>query len=465
MPHAVSSNGSDPSKQQAGRPASGSVASRIRSTLETVAGGALSQRAFGVRFWDGSELPATSSGCPTLVVRDPRALAYLLRAPTELGLGRAWVSGALDVDGDLEPLLNLRDSFDGLKLSVFDRLRMGTTVWRAAGREAFRSPPVPAAEARPRGPRHSLGRDRAAIRYHYDAPPAFYQMVLGPSLVYSCAYYDSPEEPLERAQQRKLELICRKLRLWPGARLLDIGCGWGSLLVHAAVHHGVQGVGVTLSPAQAEVARQQAQQRGVADRCDVRVADYRELEGEQFDAIASVGMYEHVGRDHLNAYVKKAHDLLRPGGLFLNHGIARLKPRQVSKSSFIARFVFPDGELHPVSDLLTALQHSGLELRDIESLREHYPLTLQQWLANLAAHRDAVIMAAGAERERIFRLYMTAAATAFSRGELSVFQTLAMRPGKSRLPLTRTYLANGARSVAAFAPAILPGESSPVRAT
>ncbi|HTU88325.1 MAG TPA: cyclopropane-fatty-acyl-phospholipid synthase family protein [Solirubrobacteraceae bacterium] len=467
MPRQLSGNGSDPLERETERERSTPVAARVRRMLEAVAGGALGRRAFGVRFWDGSVLPATEPGpSPTLVVRDPRTLAYLLRAPGQLGLGRAWVSGALEVEGSLEQALALRYDFQGLELSLVDRVRAARCAWRVAGRDALRRPPTVEGEARSRGRRHSPQRDRAAVRHHYDTAVAFYRLVLGPSLVYSCAYFASGEEPLESAQERKLESICRKLSLWPGDRLLDIGCGWGSLILHAVINHGVRAVGVTVSPAQAEVARERIQQFGIADRCEVRVADYRELEGEQFDAIASVGMYEHIGRGQLDAYVRKVRGLLRPGGLFLNQGIARLTPGRAGHDSFIDRFVFPDGELHPVTELLGSVERAGLELRDLESLREHYPLTLRRWLANLAANRAQAIEAAGRHRERIFRLYMTGAAAAFERAELSVFQTLALRPGqRHRLPLTRALLTGPPAQSGAPGHGVLVDGRSPVRAT
>jgi cyclopropane-fatty-acyl-phospholipid synthase len=390
----------------------------------------------------------------------------VLREPNELGLGRAWVSGTLGLEGDLEQVLALRPRFSRLTLSRLDRVRVALCVWRIAGRHALRPPPAVDAEIDPSGPRHSLCRDRRAVRHHYDAPAAFYRSVLGPTLVYSCAYFESPNESLELAQERKLELICRKLRLWPGDRFLDIGCGWGSLIIHAAVNHGVEAVGVPLSPAQAEVARDRIAELGLSDRCEVRVADYRELEGERFDAIASVGMYEHVGRDQLEAYVQKVRECLRPGGLFLNHGIARLEPGRVNDDSFIARFVFPDAELHPISDLLSAVEDAGLELRDLESLREHYPLTLRRWLANVQASRADVIEAAGAEWDRIFRLYMAGASQAFESGRLSVFQTLAARPGERyRLPLTRADMVAQMPSARSGDRNALNDDCSPARAT
>ena len=415
--------------------------------LDAVAGGALRRRRFAMRFWDGSELPATvevPGGAPVIVLRHPAALAHLFHEPNDLGLGRAWVAGHLDVEGDLEQVVGLRRSLYGVSLSHRDRLLALRSAWRAAGVRALRPPSPLESEIRVEGRRHSRRRDRQVVRHHYDVPDAFYRHVLGPSMVYSCAYFETPEDRLEDAQRRKLDLICRKLRLQPGDRLLDIGCGWGSLILHAASHYGVSAVGVTLSPAQAATARARIEAAGLGDRCHVRVADYRELEHGGFDAVASVGMYEHVaGRDY-GAYAGTVMRLLAPGGRFLNHGIAHIKPGPDHDRTFMRRFVFPDAELKPVTQILEALEATGFELRDVESLREHYVLTLRRWLANLDADREAAVRAGGRERERVWRLYMTGAANAFETAEISVFQTLVVRPGADhRLPLTRRHLVAG----------------------
>jgi cyclopropane-fatty-acyl-phospholipid synthase len=279
------------------------------------------------------------------------------------------------------------------------------------------------------------------VRHHYDVSNRFYAQLLGPSLVYSCAYFASADDSLERAQERKLELICRKLRLQPGERLLDIGCGWGSLVLHAAARHGVNAVGVTLSEPQAELARQRIEAAGLANRVEVRVLDYRELDERPFDKIASVGMYEHVGRAQLDTYVEMVHRLLRPGGLFLNHGITRIHTQPPRGPTFISRYVFPDGELHPVTDIIGALEAGGFEIRDVESLREHYALTLRRWLANLAAGREAAVAEIGDQRERVWRLYMLGSAQGFEGGEIGIYQTLAAREGAAHaLPLDRSDL-------------------------
>jgi len=303
------------------------VAEAVRPVVERIDRRAPGARDFGLRFWDGSEVPPppTADDELTLVVRDPVALAYALRQPNELGFGRAWVTGALDVDGDLERGLALRDRFGGLRLSAADRLAALRAVARLGG-VRLRGPAVPASEAPVgRGRRHSLDRDRVAVRHHYDVSNAFYRMVLGPTMVYSCAYFSSPDDTLEVAQTRKLETICRKLRLRARDRLLDIGCGWGTLVLHAAREHGARAVGVTLSQPQAELARERIRAAGLSDRCEIRVADYREVDDGPYDKVSSVGMYEHVGRAQLGEYAGRVTRLLREGGLFLNHGIVRAR--------------------------------------------------------------------------------------------------------------------------------------------
>jgi cyclopropane-fatty-acyl-phospholipid synthase len=412
------------------------VAAVARRALARMADGRLADLPFGLRFWDATELPSRRPG-PSVVLRDPAALAHQLYAPGQLGLARAWVNGLLTVDGDLESVLRGRGAFAEVRLSWLDRARLALAALRLAGAGALRRPPVPKIEAHPTGRRRSLTRDRTAVRHHYDVSNRFYRLVLGPSMVYSCGYFDTPDDTLEAAQERKLALICRKLALRQGERLLDIGCGWGSLVIHAA-RYGVAAVGITLSEPQAELARERADEAGVGDRVEIRVQDYRELADERFDKIASVGMYEHVGRDQLGRYVGAVVNLLRPGGLFLNHGIARLAAHRPEADPFISRYVFPDGELHPVTDVASAMQTAGLEIRDVESLREHYPLTLRRWVANLAANREAAIADVGPERERVWRLYMLGSALGFEAGEIGVYQVLAASPGPPHgLPLSR----------------------------
>jgi cyclopropane-fatty-acyl-phospholipid synthase len=419
------------------------VASAAKRVLAQVAGGQLRELPFSIRFWDGSVLPASVGdrlrpGAPVVLVRDRSAIAHLLYAPGQLGLARAWVQGSLDVEGDLETVLLARPLFDVIALCAEDRVRLVVAAVRIAGPAILRRPAVPSIEASVDGRRHSRTRDRVAVRHHYDLSNDFYRLVLGPTMTYSCAYFSSDEDSLEHAQERKLDLLCRKLALEPGERLLDIGCGWGSLILHAAALYGVRGVGITLSEPQAAWAGERAREVGLEDRVEFRVADYRELADGPFDKIVSVGMYEHVGRDELPAYVGHAFELLRPGGLFLNHGIARLWSNPPTSDTFIARYVFPDGELPPLSDLTMTMRAGGFEVRDVESLREHYPLTLRAWVQNLDERRDRALALVGSERVRAWQLYMLASAQSFEAGEITLYQVLAARrDGPHGLPLDR----------------------------
>jgi cyclopropane-fatty-acyl-phospholipid synthase len=453
------------------------VAATAGEILHDVADGQLAALPVTVRFWDDSYLPAAArpgesrarsspgngraTEPPVVVARTPTAVSHLLHTPSELGLARAWVDGSLTVRGDLEDVLATRGSFPRAELSRRDRMRLALTAVRVAGPRVLRAPPIPAIEAavgrRGRwrsdhngGRRHSLARDRRAVRHHYDVSNDFYRLVLGPTMVYSCAYFTSPDDSLEDAQTHKLDLICRKLALTPGERLLDVGCGWGSLVLHAAQHYGVTAVGVTLSEPQAQLARERITQAGLADRVQIRVADYRELADAPFHKIASVGMYEHVGLAELQRYVSRIHELLAPGGLFLNHGIARLASRPPEADTFISRYVFPDGELHPLTELIAALGTTGFEVRDVESLREHYPLTLRRWAANLQRGQARAVQLVGSERERAWQLYMLGSAQAFDDGEITVYQVLSARGGAAhRLPLDRAHLLGDALGGAA----------------
>jgi cyclopropane-fatty-acyl-phospholipid synthase len=438
-----------------------SVADSVGNLLPRIAGGKLSRLPLPIRFWDGSVLPAggtTPAGvaaagsanghphatrAPAAVTVSRRAVAHLLHSPGQLGLARAWVDGSLDVEGDLEAVLAARHEFEGVSLARRDLALVALDAVRAAGPGILRRPPVPSIEARVRGARHSQPRDSEAVRHHYDLSNDFYRLVLGPSMVYSCAYYEHPDDPLERAQQRKLDLICRKLRLLPGGRLLDVGCGWGSLALHAALRYGAEVVGITLSEPQAQFARERAAELGLERQVRFEVADYRELSDERFDRIASVGMFEHVGQVQLTDYFAQLRRLLEPGGLLLNHGIGRLSPHRPETDEFIRRYIFPDGELLPLADVIAAVQRARLEPRDVESLREHYPTTLRAWTANLRANRAEAIALVGVERVRTWELYMLASALAFEDAEITVYQVLAARgEGPHGLPLDRLSLLN-----------------------
>jgi cyclopropane-fatty-acyl-phospholipid synthase len=405
----------------------------VARALEAVLGADLP---IAVRAYDGSRLGPRDAPA-TLLVRSPAVFRRLVTAPGELGLGRAYVSGELDVEGDLYTALRaLRDRIPELRAfgprQWAEVLRLAGSSVRSTGLRALSIPPE---EARLRGRRHSKDRDAAAIAHHYDVSNAFYRMVLGPSMTYSCALWSSPEDTLEQAQAAKYELVCRKLGLEPGMRLLDVGCGWGGMVLHAAAHHGVRAVGVTLSRRQAEWAEKAVAEAGLVDRVEIRYQDYRDVRDGPFDAISSIGMFEHVGLSQLRVYFAGLRGLLRPGGRLLNHGISRPPNHgrtRFRRGSFIDRYVFPDGELHEVGAVVSAIQRSGLEVRHVEGLREHYALTLRAWVRNLEASWDAAVAEVGPGRARVWRLYMAASALNFEAGRTQVHQVLAVRLDRGR---------------------------------
>ncbi|HYZ80387.1 MAG TPA: cyclopropane-fatty-acyl-phospholipid synthase family protein [Solirubrobacteraceae bacterium] len=388
---------------------------------------ALPQRPFAVRFWDGTEVPATSAGAPTFAFRSPEALAHVIRAPGELGLGRAYVLGLVETD-DIEKSLRVVDTFEAPRLSVGQMARLGVALVRACG--LARPPRRPASELRLRGERHTPGRDRRAVSYHYDAGNAFFQLFLDPSMTYSCAYFKGGAQTLEEAQQAKLGLVCTKLGLQEGERVLDVGCGWGSFAIHAARHYRVSVLGVTLSEEQVKLGRELVQAAGVADRVTLRLADYRELSGEQFDAISSIGMVEHVGEERIDLYMRTLHGLLCPGGRLLNHGIAKLMDFDTKdEGAFSERFVFPDGVPLPLSRIAQAMERTGLVVRHVEGLPEDYARTLTYWIDSYESRYDEAVRLAGAERARVWKLYLRAARAGFTTGWASVYQVLASKPG------------------------------------
>jgi cyclopropane-fatty-acyl-phospholipid synthase len=386
---------------------------------------ALPQRPFAVSFWDGTEVPATEADAPTFSFRSPEALAHVIRAPGELGLGRAYVLGLIETD-DIEKSLRVVDTFEAPRLSPGQMARLGLAVIRACG--LVRPPRPPASELRLTGERHTLGRDRRAIAYHYDAGNAFFALFLDPSMTYSCAYFKGGAETLEEAQQAKLGLVCTKLALKEGERVLDVGCGWGSFAIHAATHYGVSVLGVTLSEEQVRLGREKVEEAGVSDRVTLRLADYRELDGEQFDAISSIGMVEHVGEERIDLYMRTLHGLLRPGGRLLNHGIAKLMDFDTKdEGEFSERFVFPDGVPLPLSRIAQAMERTGLVVRHVEGLPEDYARTLDYWVESYEARYDEAVRLAGEERARVWKLYLRAARAGFTTGWASVYQVLASK--------------------------------------
>ncbi|MGW0827410.1 class I SAM-dependent methyltransferase [Streptomyces sp. NPDC002845] len=422
------------------------AAPRLQSLFEQLLGVPIPVR---VRVaWDGSE--AGPPGAPTLVVRNRRALRRLLWKPGELGLARAWVAGDLDIEGDLYTALDL---LAGLIWERDDDARtLAETLRDPESRAAVRGlvklarplppPAPPREEVRRRRHLHTKRSDKRAISHHYDVGNDFYEIVLGPSMVYSCAYWDSPDtSTLETAQRDKLELICRKLALTPDQRLLDVGCGWGSMAIHAAREHGAGVVGITLSQEQAAYARKRVADEGLTDRVEIRVQDYRDVRDGPYDAISSIGMAEHVGTEKYLEYAEDLHRLLKPGGRLLNHQIARRPQRDESSYSvdeFIDAYVFPDGELAPIGTTVTQLERAGFEVRDVESIREHYALTLRHWVANLEAQWVRAVKLTSPGRSRVWRLYMAASALAFERNRIGVNQVLAVKTpdsGASGMPL------------------------------
>jgi cyclopropane-fatty-acyl-phospholipid synthase len=403
----------------------GSTTAPLRRELEV----ALPERPFELQFWDGSSLPATAGNGnhPVFSARSPRAVAHALRAPGQLGISRAYVSGELEVD-DLDAVLELLRDWSPPPIDGATQRRLLLAAARAVG--VMRPPRPPAVELRPRGRRHSIARDARAVRHHYDVSNDFFELFLGPSMTYSCAVFADPasgDEPLEDAQRRKLELVCTKLALAPGERVLDVGCGWGAFPIHAATQHGVEVVGITLSEPQAQRARERAAAAGVGDRVQIRVADYRELRGERFDAIASIGMVEHVGARNIDTYARQLAGLLEPGGRLLNHGIARLRHGEPEAGGFSERYVFPDAAPLHLSRIQFALEAAGFEVEHVEGYRHHYARTLTHWLTNLDANAEEAERLAGPERMRVWRLYLRAARSGFQTGFTSIYQVRCRR--------------------------------------
>ncbi len=387
---------------------------------------------FSIRLWDGWQWNSARDGPPafTVIVETPQALVSLAASPDEVTLGEAFLRRDLEVEGDIFSVF-----------SVAEHLLERPRSWRARLVERWAGAMAGAGRWLEHGARHSQRRDRASIAYHYDQPVEFFQPWLGETLAYSCAYFSSPHDCLDQAQSRKLDLVCRKLRLQPGERFLDIGCGWGSLPLHAAGKHAAQAQGITLSRRQAEFACGRIEARELGDRCAIELRDYRECEPwfGRFDKMASVGMVEHVGLKNLPGYFRIARRLLRPGGVFLNHGIARSPGAPARNSSFIDRYVFPDGRLVTLTQVIEAAEAAGFEVRDVENLREHYELTLRRWVEGLRAHATALARYVSETTYRIWLLYMAGSAAAFHRGDIAIYQVLLSRPdrGASHLPLLR----------------------------
>ncbi len=416
------------------------VAAIVQPLLRTMFPGGVPVRFV---FWDGSAI-GSDDAPGRVTLRSPRAVTRLLWAPGELGVARAFVSGDLDADGDLYQLLRVmhralnRELGDGAISGSLGGF--GAMVRTAARLGVFGRPPAPPPEeSKVRGLKHSRDRDRQAVTHHYDVGNDFYQLVLGPTMTYSCARFTHEGATLEEAQTSKHELICRKLgltepagragRMGGAARLLDVGCGWGSMAMHAAAEHGAHVVGITLSTSQAELARRRVAEAGLEGSVEIRIQDYRDLAGESFDGISSIGMFEHVGTKRAGEYFETLHHLLRPGGRLLNHAISSVGTSRLSRRSFVGRYVFPDGELIDAADVVRGMERAGFEVRDVESLREHYSATLHCWVSNLEEHWDEAVALVGVARARVWWLYMTASANGFDDGGISVHQVLGVVPG------------------------------------
>ena len=408
------------------------MSSQVAPLLERVLGPGLP---VAISAWDGSRTgPADAPA--TVVLKSPVALRRLLGAPNDLGFARAYVAGDLDVEGDLYSVLELREQVQHPHVGP-NEIRDALQI---LGKDTWTRPELPPEEVKLSGRRHSKSRDAAAISYHYDVSNAFYGMVLGPTMTYSCAVWPEADTTLDQAQFAKYELISRKLGLQEGMRLLDVGCGWGGMLLHAAKEHGVTGVGVTISTQQADLASKRVAEAGLTDRIKIRVQDYRDIADGPFDAISSIGMFEHVGEAKLGGYFSQMRELLAPGGRFLNHGIAQ-PPRArrrpiVARAGFVGRYVFPDGELIEVGKVVSSMEENGFEVREVENLREHYARTLRAWVANLEDNWDAAVAEVGEGRARVWRLYMAGSAVGFEAGIIQIHHSLAVRhePGSSGLP-------------------------------
>ncbi len=398
-------------------------------------------RDFAVRLWDGTVWEPDGGHEPrfTIVLRHPGSVRAMFWPPRELTLAESYIYDDFDIEGDIEAVFEFADHFLARKRGSSERLQL---IRRALALPRQRRPRVGRGRAQLSGRRSSLERARQAIAYHYDVSNDFFKLWLDPTMAYSCAVFEAPAEGLDTAQHRKLDYVCRKLRLRPGERLLDIGCGWGALLLHAVRHYGVEALGVTLSREQADLCAIRIREAGLPpDRCRVELRDYREIDGrERFDKVVSVGMYEHVAEDALVDYFGRARRLLEPGGVFLAHGIASSVEIPIHTGpTFFGSYVFPDHDVVPISTVLTAAERAGLEVRDVESLREHYALTTRRWRERLEAHHDAARRAASESVYRVWRLMLAASAHRFASGHASVYQTLLANAdaGDAQLPLSR----------------------------
>jgi cyclopropane-fatty-acyl-phospholipid synthase len=406
-----------------------------------------------VRLWDGTSIRAGTHAAPapespfTLVFRTPEAVWSAVLGSDPLALADAYFRGDLDIEGDFFAALSIKDHLDALQMPRAEKLLVALTALRLRmlNAAAHHSERLFALSDAPRIKAHSKAENRDAIRFHYDVSNEFYALWLDRAMVYSCAYFENPEVDLESAQQAKLDHICRKLALRPGEKFLDIGCGWGALVIHAARHYGVRAHGVTLSSQQLNIARERIEKAGLGGSVSVELMDYRDLPGQAlYDKIASVGMFEHVGLKNLPVYFSTVHRLLKPRGLFLNHGITHDSEgwQPNVSTEFINRYVFPDGQLDTISNVQRVMEHAKFEIADVEGLRPHYALTLRHWVARLERNRALALQYVNEATYRVWRLYMSACALQFESGEIGIYQVLASKraAGVLDLPLTRRHL-------------------------
>ena len=393
-----------------------------------------------IECYDGSRIGPVDAPA-TVRVKGPEAIHRIVTGRgSELAFARAYVAGEIDIEGDIFAVVALRDRMGRPHVNVSLLRNAAAAIGVSSVRSLLRlrQPEAPPEEVKLHGRLHGKARDAAAISAHYDVSNKFYELFLGPSMTYSCALFEHEDDPLERAQWAKYDLISRKLDLREGKRLLDIGCGWGGMVVHAARTYGVQAVGVTISREQYEFARKRVVDAGLSDRVEIRLEDYRDVHDGPYDAISSIGMFEHVGERRLATYMAQGMRLLAPRGRFVNHAITRpTGSAAMDPNGFVNRYVFPDGELLELGQIISAMHASGFEVRHAETLREHYDRTLRHWVANLEANWDEAVADVGSARARIWRLYMAGSALAFASNQIQVQQVLAMRPdgGKSAMPL------------------------------
>ena len=424
-----------------------SIKERTRYALNEIFDGCSLEKV-GVQLWDGSTWPDERPRDATLALKHPEALGRMFLPGTEVGLAEAYLYNDFDIEGDIEAAFEIADLLLGHLGHWKKKLKLAGLLFALPQRDGRSTIQRAARQLLPRigGKGHSLERDRRAVTFHYDVSNDFYRLWIDRRVVYSCAYFRSPDDSLDAAQEQKLDYICRKLRLRPGQRFLDIGCGWGALVIHAAKNFGVRAEGITLSKPQADWARDRIAEAGLEKEALVELRDYREIGAngdETYDAIASVGMAEHVGRERLQDYFKVAHRALKPGGVFLNQAIGEsIVARPDNRSgSFIEQYVFPNGDIPPLPILLQAAESTGFEIRDVENLREHYALTLRHWLARLEAHHAEALAFVDEATYRVWRLYIGGSAYGFRRGHIAVYQTLLAklsRDGENKLPLTRS---------------------------